>query len=118
MDESGKEYQAIAREAGVSRPGTGSAWLRDAVPGGRALMRLPQILGVSGHWLLTGEGPMRPDNEDREAEAFRRIAQIVREAEAPTTVPAATVGEEVRKKLARLGGGGTGDAKGRRSRGA
>jgi hypothetical protein len=30
------------------------------MPSGELMIRLPGILGISGHWLLTGEGPMRP----------------------------------------------------------
>ena len=113
MDASGLEYQAIARAAGVNRPGTGSAWLRDSIPGGRALLRLPHILGVSGHWLLTGDGPMRPGADDVEADAYRRIAAIVRELDA--TAPA-TASDEVLAALDGQAGDNGGAAARRRSR--
>jgi hypothetical protein len=30
------------------------------MPSGELMIRLPGILNINGHWLLTGEGPMRP----------------------------------------------------------
>lgn len=35
----------------------------DSKPGGRYLEALPEVLGVSGHWLLTGKGPIEPPGE-------------------------------------------------------
>lgn len=46
-------------------------------PSARYLVLLPEVLGVSGHWLLTGDGPMRPPNPNRETRAFREIAALV-----------------------------------------
>jgi hypothetical protein len=41
------------------RPSTVTAWvLGDALPEGKHMIRLPGLLRVSGHWLLTGEQPM------------------------------------------------------------
>lgn len=38
-------------------PGTVHPWFaRRAMPGGKYMIRLPKILGVDGHWLLTGKG--------------------------------------------------------------
>lgn len=54
-----------------------SHWENDkAVPNGKYLFLLPGILGCSGHWLLTGEGPMTgPSNEDAlRLTVIRRIA--------------------------------------------
>lgn len=34
-------------------------------------------LGISAHWLLLGEGPMRPEDPQAEVLAFREIAGIV-----------------------------------------
>jgi len=46
----------LAQLLGAS-PATTHAWFRRrSLPGGRHMIRLPKILGVSGHWLLTGEG--------------------------------------------------------------
>ncbi len=53
------EKQEIAKRVGLRRPGTLSTWLVDgpdfAIPRGQQLLRLPGVLGISGHWLLTGE---------------------------------------------------------------
>ena len=36
---------------------TTHAWFRRrSLPGGRHMIRLPEILRVNGHWLLTGKG--------------------------------------------------------------
>ncbi len=36
-------------------------------------MRLPGVLGVSGHWLLTGEGPMRGGEDGLRLQVIRQI---------------------------------------------
>jgi PAS domain S-box-containing protein len=71
------EKQEIAKRVGLRRPGTLSAWLGDgpdfAIPRGQQLLRLPDILGVSGHWLLTGEGPMRGGEDGLRLQVIRQI---------------------------------------------
>ena len=71
------EKQEIARRVGLRRPGTLSAWIGDgpdfAIPRGQQLLRLPGILGVSGHWLLTGEGPMRGGEDGLRLQVIRQI---------------------------------------------
>ncbi len=71
------EKQEIARRVGLRRPGTLSAWIGDgpdfAIPRGQQLLRLPGILGVSGHWLLTGEGPMRGGEDRLRLQVIRHI---------------------------------------------
>jgi hypothetical protein len=60
-------------------------WINHGVlPEGRFLVQLPELLHVSGHWLLTGDGEMRPPPSDIETAAYRRIAEIVKAAEAAT----------------------------------
>jgi transcriptional regulator with XRE-family HTH domain len=56
----------LARELGV-RDATVSDWFnRGTVPNGAILLRVPDILDVDGHWLLTGEGdPKRVPAEER-----------------------------------------------------
>ena len=71
------EKREIASRVGLRRPGTLSAWLGDgsdvAMPRGRQLLRLPGVLGISGHWLLTGEGPMRGGEDGLRLELIRQI---------------------------------------------
>lgn len=75
-------------------------------PGGEYLVQLPGILRVSGHWLLTEEGPIEPPGEEttgpyaqakREADmvvrerlvrALETITQELREEQAAATSPA------------------------------
>lgn len=59
---SGKGQNEVAREVGASNS-VASEWFSkdsDVLPGGKFLMRLPQVLGVNGHWLITGEGSRYP----------------------------------------------------------
>lgn len=50
----GMTQTQLARTLGV-RDATVSDWFnRDTMPGGSVLLQLPEILGVDGHWLLTG----------------------------------------------------------------
>ena len=55
----GKErHKAFARRAGVNEPQL-SRWLSGSrEPGAANLRKLVSALGISGHWLLTGEGVM------------------------------------------------------------
>ena len=55
----GKErHKAFARRAGVNQPQL-SRWLSGSrEPGAANLRKLVSALGISGHWLLTGEGAM------------------------------------------------------------
>lgn len=46
----------LAQLLGASPATTHSWFRRRSLPGGRHMIRLPEILGVNGHWLLTGEG--------------------------------------------------------------
>ena len=71
------EKQQIAERVGLRRPGTLSTWLVDgpdfAIPRGQQMLRLPGVLGVSGHWLLTGEGPMRGGEDGLRLQVIRQI---------------------------------------------
>jgi transcriptional regulator with XRE-family HTH domain len=56
LDDAGITQSRLAGELGV-RAATVSDWLtRKSIPGGEVMMRLPEILQVDGHWLLTGHG--------------------------------------------------------------
>lgn len=59
---SGKGQNQVAREIGASSS-VASAWFdgsNEILPGGKFLMRMPKVLGVNGHWLITGEGSWHP----------------------------------------------------------
>lgn len=63
--------QAELAERCRAAKGTVSDWFnpeKDAVPDGEKMARLPAALRVSGHWLLTGDGPVVPD---RDGDAFQ-----------------------------------------------
>lgn len=63
-----------------TKPGRISEWtatVKPSLPDGRVMLLLPGILGVSGHWLLTGQGPMIPDEEDVDAARYRVVKQVV-----------------------------------------
>jgi hypothetical protein len=47
----------LARDLGVGVATVSEWFTRGRVPNGDVMLRLPSTLGVSGHWLLTGEGP-------------------------------------------------------------
>lgn len=49
---------------------------RPILPSGEYMLRLPEILGVDGHWLLTGQGEMLPIPPSAKERAFDLIAQI------------------------------------------
>lgn len=64
IKDAGRTQAWLAEELGV-RGGTVTDWVQDrALPSGDYMVRLPELLNCSGHWLLTGEGPMRPDQDD------------------------------------------------------
>lgn len=70
----------LAKALGVPHA-TALKWRTGSVPGGDLLAKLPEVLGVSGHWLLTGEGPIEPPGVPVEWEALRRaVAAEEREA--------------------------------------
>lgn len=54
--------QAELSEALGVQQATVSDWcIGKALPAGSSMARLPELLSVSGHWLLTGDGPMHAD---------------------------------------------------------
>lgn len=53
------DQKTAAEKLGVSE-GQLSKWVNDKFPPqGRYMLQLPSLLGVNGHWLLTGEGEPR-----------------------------------------------------------
>lgn len=75
----GSTRAEIADELGHRDTTTLSKWASGAqVPSAENLMRLPEALQVSAHWLLTGNGPMLTDQSAQEKairlEVIGRIA--------------------------------------------
>lgn len=51
----------LARELGVGVATVSEWFTRGRVPNGDVMLRLPAVLSVNGHWLLTGDGPIEAD---------------------------------------------------------
>lgn len=47
----------LARALGVGEATVSEWFTRGRVPQGDVFLRLPGVLAVNGHWLLTGDGP-------------------------------------------------------------
>ena len=63
----------LARELGMKAPSQVNRWCRgESLPEGRYMAQLPELLAVSGHWLLTGQGLMVPDSESQQRSAVLR----------------------------------------------
>lgn len=61
----------IADQVGVSQASV-SEWRRGvSLPSAEKLAQLTMVLGVSGHWLLTGEGPVEPAGASPDIERVR-----------------------------------------------
>lgn len=63
LDERGMSQADLARELGVGVATVSEWFTRGRVPNGDVMLRLPHALGVNGHWLLTGEGPLELSHE-------------------------------------------------------
>jgi transcriptional regulator with XRE-family HTH domain len=57
LEDRGMSQADLAREVGVGVATVSEWFTRGRVPNGDVMLRLPHALAVSGHWLLTGEGP-------------------------------------------------------------
>jgi transcriptional regulator with XRE-family HTH domain len=57
LDDRGMSQADLARDLGVGVATVSEWFTRGRVPNGDVMLRLPSTLQVSGHWLLTGEGP-------------------------------------------------------------
>lgn len=57
LDDRHMSQADLARDLGVGVATVSEWFTRGRVPSGDIMLRLPQTLQVSGHWLLTGEGP-------------------------------------------------------------
>lgn len=72
--------QAELAQRCAAATGTVSDWFnpeKGAVPDGERMARLPAALNVSGHWLLTGEGPTVASGEGAIKRAERAGAAAV-----------------------------------------
>ena len=80
---SGVVQADIARALGVDRSRVSRWFNPDAVqgevPGPDYLPLLPDLLGVDGHWLLTGEGPMHRKDPAASRVALDRIERVLRD---------------------------------------
>ncbi|MEZ4416215.1 MAG: helix-turn-helix transcriptional regulator [Gemmatimonadota bacterium] len=70
----------LGKRIGV-RQATVSQWLsrtNPSEPKADQLLRLPEALGINGHWLLTGRGSMddTPGEVEAKLEAIRRILDV------------------------------------------
>lgn len=72
----GRDQGEIAEAAGVDE-GQLSRWKGGATPKIDSVRKLVLELGISGHWLLTGEGDMLPKPLPAEVQGFRDMAAIV-----------------------------------------
>jgi transcriptional regulator with XRE-family HTH domain len=94
---------AFARMLGTTQQ-TVQGWLREegrlSVPDGESLLALATAFRLSGHWLLTGEGPQEAPGEDaigpyRQArievavELKQQVAVVVRAVLGPTSAEVA-----------------------------
>lgn len=80
MKRLGLDQTALGRLIGAPQQVV-SSWMRDeALPAGKSMVRLPAALGLSGHWLLTGEQPMHPpevSEQARERLAIRTAGAVL-----------------------------------------
>lgn len=75
--------QNVFAEAMGVRAATVSNWVRGkSAPELDQLLRIIAILGIDAHWLLTGEGEMKPVQRSTAERAFEVIAAVVDEARA------------------------------------
>lgn len=79
FERSGLNQEELARRCGASKAAV-SDWFsprKDVVPDGEKMARLPAALGISGHFLLTGEGASVPGGDGSLKRAERAGAQEV-----------------------------------------
>ena len=65
----------LARALDVGEATVSEWFTRGRVPQGDVFLRLPGVLGVNGHWLLTGDGP--EELQDSDGSAYRAGAMAV-----------------------------------------
>lgn len=96
MSEAGFDQTRLAEAVGTTQQ-TVSAWLAKGIlPEGKAMVRLPGVLGVSGHWLLTNEGPrdLPTEVDPGYREGLRQALDRIRALEAEITAALASASVE------------------------
>ncbi len=89
----------LARQLGV-RVATVNEWLnRGTMPSGPIMLRLPGILSLDGHWLLTGErrtaAGVEPLPEERRERISALLEEVLRLLNADSDGTSATANGEV-----------------------
>jgi transcriptional regulator with XRE-family HTH domain len=80
LERRGISQTELARQLKV-RVATVNEWLnRDTMPSGQTMLRLPAVLAVDGHWLLTGERRPPAGEEALSADRRARAAALLEEA--------------------------------------
>lgn len=76
--EHAKTNQSELARALKVRPGTVNAWVKGtALPEGKYLLKLPGLLKVNGHWLLTGDGEMTTPDPDVGEAVLQEMAALI-----------------------------------------
>ena len=97
----------VGRAVGLQDHALVSQWETDkALPTGAQMLALPSLLGVSGHFLLTGQGEAAVGQIPAEAAAYREIVEIV----CRVSGCSAGAADEIRRKVDRPGAGSEGVA--------
>lgn len=76
LEASGLSQSALAEALGTAQSTVQNWVAQGKPPGGAHLAKIPGLLNVSGHWLLTGKGPMgapgaTPDLERAREQGYR-----------------------------------------------
>lgn len=80
LEHRGISQTELARRLEV-RVATVNEWLnRDTMPSGPTMLRLPGMLGVDGHWLLTGERRPPEGTDALFGDRRARVAALLEEA--------------------------------------
>lgn len=103
LERKGMSQTELARQLGV-RVATVNEWLnRGTMPSGPIMLRLPGILGLDGHWLLTGEQRVAGGGERLTDLRRDRLASLLEDALLVLRTPEHTVVDtEALKDLVRV----------------
>lgn len=104
----------VARKVGA-RAEQVNRWARgEEVPSERYLPLLPGALGVSGHWLLTGDGPREQQRvaPREEVEARLQIIQRLADLDVPLDATLAPTGDAAKHRVGDLVLGPPGEGRG------
>jgi len=102
LERKGMSQTELARQLGV-RVATVNEWLnRGTMPSGPIMLRLPGILALDGHWLLTGERRMSAGAEHPTLERHDRVAALLQEALHLLNAPEEAAGAEAAGEVGRV----------------